>query len=534
MIAQFRTTLAQSHPAPLEVLTVTLDPRASTQPTIHYIRATFADRPPDLVVPFGRPAVTFALGQRGELFTGTPILLGGVASFSLKGLTLSPGVGAVSMDSDVGPSLARGVGYRPREVISVLGSSVYESAWREEVQRILSKAFDAPVSDTFGMSMEQIRERVAKLDPESLVVMTVFAVDGSGVPWEFDSAVRQVLAVSRAPVISTVETEFGSGVLGVAALQVVEAGRQTGLEAARILEGGAPRVLPTIPVAPLRIDDRVVQRLKFAAWTLPEGAELHFHEPSTWERLRPYAFGTLLVVLVEASLILLLLVNRRERLRAEAEARLLARNVVKAQEEERARIARELHDDISQRVAWLSILAAREDPSRDQCAELSAALSTLGRDLNRVAYSLHPDALESVGLAAAVDELAERFGGASGIDIVVERGELPGDLELPQAVSLCAFRVVQEALRNAWRHGEAKHVRVLLAVRDGGLQLAVDDDGKGFDPRNVQRRGLGLLSMRERVRELGGSFDVESRPGEGAEMVVWLPLEPGQDKEGVA
>jgi PAS domain S-box-containing protein len=221
-----------------------------------------------------------------------------------------------------------------------------------------------------------------------------------------------------------------------------------------------------------------------------------------------------------------------ERIRADEELADLSRRLIGAQEAERAMIARELHDDVTQRLAVLAIDAGRAElttASPEQAAALRALREELVRiseDVHSLAYQLHSSVLEELGLVEALRTACERFGRRSRVEVSLALSPTLGDLGKDEA--LCLFRVAQEALNNVARHSGARKAGIALRRLDGGVVLAVRDDGVGFDPIGHRTpRTLGLASMRERVRLVNGTFDIESAPGRGATVVAWVPAESG-------
>jgi PAS domain S-box-containing protein len=220
-----------------------------------------------------------------------------------------------------------------------------------------------------------------------------------------------------------------------------------------------------------------------------------------------------------------------ERKQAELELRDLSRRLMRAQEEERALLARELHDDVSQRLAVLAIEAGQAELAAADGAEAEAlqavreGLVRLSEDVHSLAYQLHPAVLKELGLAAALAAEGERRG-AQGLHVWVNLDPLPAALS--EDTALCLFRVAQEALNNVARHAGARMATVRLREADGGLLLAVSDDGVGFEPASTGKgMHLGLAGMRERLRLVGGSLDIESSPGEGTTVIAWVPAQEG-------
>jgi PAS domain S-box-containing protein len=223
-------------------------------------------------------------------------------------------------------------------------------------------------------------------------------------------------------------------------------------------------------------------------------------------------------------------VDHTARKRAEQALRDFSARFIKTQERERARLARELHDDITQRLARLAIDVGRAEAGQtpqlagEAVRSVRRELIRLSEDIHALSYRLHPSILEDLGLAAALRAEAERLENQISIPIVVRVEELPESIS-PDA-ALCLFRVAQEALRNTMCHAHAGRITISLRRAEGGLQLVVQDDGRGFDPAvQRDRPSLGLASMRERVQLLRGEFDLESAPGCGTTVLAWVPLQ---------
>ncbi len=218
-----------------------------------------------------------------------------------------------------------------------------------------------------------------------------------------------------------------------------------------------------------------------------------------------------------------------DRKRAEQELEELAGRLIHAQEEERGRIGRELHDHISQ---MLGVLTIRMDQLRAEEAtppavagtleELRQSASEITADIHGLSHRLHSSTLDYLGLAPALQKLVSEFSARHGIAIDFEHGALPAPL--PSDVALCLFRVTEESLTNIAKHSHAKSARVRVNGASDGIHLTVEDSGSGFDLDSLERRtGLGFVSMRERLRVLRGTVRVDSAQSRGTRIAVWVP-----------
>jgi PAS domain S-box-containing protein len=206
--------------------------------------------------------------------------------------------------------------------------------------------------------------------------------------------------------------------------------------------------------------------------------------------------------------------------------------LIEAQEKERRRLARELHDDICQRLAMLSLkiekamrAASKGDVSTaDRLNEVWQQCSNLAGDVQSMSHELHPSILDNLGLVTAVRSFCREVSEHNGVVVEFESSNVPGSL--PSELSLSLFRVVQEALRNAVKHSGQKHFEVRLQGDSEHLELVVSDRGAGFDAANIKNGGgLGLVSMAERVHQVNGTFDIDSQPNAGTRIRALVPLE---------
>jgi signal transduction histidine kinase len=209
-------------------------------------------------------------------------------------------------------------------------------------------------------------------------------------------------------------------------------------------------------------------------------------------------------------------------------ARDTVRRVVEAQELERRRLARELHDETGQALTsillGLKAIRAAADPAEAERAESDVRELVVQalQDVRRLAVELRPTALDDFGLVPALERLASTFEERSGIRTVLETGL--GEERFPPEVETVLYRFVQEALTNVVKHAAAENVSVVLTRRDADIGAIVEDDGQGFMPDEARDEALGLVGMRERIALVGGTLTVESTPGAGTAVIAHVPL----------
>jgi len=226
-----------------------------------------------------------------------------------------------------------------------------------------------------------------------------------------------------------------------------------------------------------------------------------------------------------------MVVDITERKAAEEELINLSRRLIDAQEEERKRIARDIHDDYNQRLAVMAIdledlaehIASSPDGAGKRLHELWNRVSELGDDLHSLSHNLHSSTLESLGLVIGVKAFCQEFSDQQGIQVDFAHENVPRGI--PGASALCLFRVVQEALRNVRRHSGANRAEVRLEGFGDKVWLSVTDRGQGYVVgKRTSRDGIGIRSMEERLRALGGQLDIHSQPSKGTRVEAWLPF----------
>lgn len=225
-----------------------------------------------------------------------------------------------------------------------------------------------------------------------------------------------------------------------------------------------------------------------------------------------------------------------ERIRADAAQREkeLLQTLVLAQELERSRIARDLHDELGQQITALRLkLEMLSIETAEDCGEMMDDVKEMARKIDEgvdfLAWELRPAALDDLGLVPAIEKYVSEWSGYSGVAASFEPSIY--GLRFSAAAETAIYRVVQESLNNVHKHALAKNASIRLFTRDNRVVLLIDDDGSGYDAEDpeVRKRGIGLTGMNERVKLIGGSLEIESNPGQGTTIYVTIPVEPELD-----
>ncbi len=233
----------------------------------------------------------------------------------------------------------------------------------------------------------------------------------------------------------------------------------------------------------------------------------------------------------EAPRLMGVLIDISERKRAEEVLESIGGRLIHAAENERAHLARELHDDFNQRMSLVAVeldmmtqgLPELAKDVRQKLGQLSSVVKDLSADIQRLSRQIHPAKLAQLGLVAALQSLCRETSAVSGTQIEFFAGVVPR--QLPDCIALCLYRIAQESLQNVIRHSEAKDTRVMLSTSQNVLSLSVIDSGRGFVmEEKCETAGLGIVSMRERVRHVNGELIVKSAPGLGTRVEALVPI----------
>jgi signal transduction histidine kinase len=537
-------TLRQQEARRIEFYSEYLDiirfPSASYQRLFRdYLHEKYADQPPDLLILNYVGNLVVAEKFLRQLFPGVRVVLAGLTEEDVSAGQFGNDISGIVQRTDLDGTLDLILRLQPetRRVVVIGGTAEVDRITLSRAQTA-ARSFTDRVNFDFwsDRSMAAVRQGVKALPPQTVILLTRMYRDAAGEAFIPLQVAQLIAEVANAPLYVLGAASVGGGAVGGSVTDAATLGKQAGELASRILYGGSSASIPLIVQVkgmPM-FDWRALKRWGISESRLPRGSIVQFRESTIWQQYRWYIIAVAAFCLAQSLLISTLLIQRRRLRLAEREAKSLAGRLITAHEDERRRLARDLHDDLTQRLARLAIDAGKiersppdsnhEGPGRS----IREELVRLSEDVHALSYRLHPSLLDDLGLVEALNAECDGFSRRESIPVEFKPRDVPRDVR-PDA-ALCLFRVAQESLRNVSRHAGASAVDVSLRQVDGGLEMAVHDNGAGFDA--AQDRGghsLGLASMKERLHLLGGELDIDSAPGSGTTVIAWVRLN-GEEK----
>jgi signal transduction histidine kinase len=493
----------------------------------------YQGRTPDLVVALGTPAVEFATRIRSRMWSRVPIVFADAAHILDKTRPLKNITGVVeALEMDRTLNTALQLFPETRRIVVVNGASVIERTLQADFTRtVQSMARDVAIESLSGLTFEQVAERMASLGDDSIAYFLSFHSDNSDRSFVPAEVLQSLAPLSRRPIFGNGAGYLGAGILGGWLIDYGQLGREVSAQALRILGGEQVGAISTEFSSSIRpmFDWRQMQRWGITDDRLPAGSIVQYERPSLWKQHRNAILTALTALLLQAALIATLLWERGRRRHAEARALALSGQVIQATETERSRIARELHDDISQRLALLSIeidqfagsAKAKTGGVTPDAKTFSSKTKAIADDIHQLAKELHPTTLKMLGLSSAVRAFCAELEARHEISISLQ--ETMNLRELPEAVAISLYRVVQEALQNVVKHSGAREASVTFAGDAVHMSVRIEDQGAGFDTGHA-RHGIGLDGMRERLRLAGGTLKIDSKPGTGTRIEARIPM----------
>ncbi len=520
-----------------ENLEATLFPDETSQHRFRewYIRK-YSDRKPDVIITVGPASLRFMVESHESAFPDIPVIFCGTTQEMLDQLKPDSHFTGVWGVAQPEKTLIAALKLQPdTKHVGVVGGVGPFDRSLEAVTKKSFRKYESQFEFTYltDLAMPELLERLSRLPSRTIVYHTSIMEDASGAFFiDASQSVPTVVRAANAPVFVVDDVDVGKGTVGGNVVSWAADGKVAAGMAVRILDGLKPQEIPVVSNNNIYLFDwRALRRWGFRESDLPPGSMVIFRELSIWERTKWIWISGLLIILGLSVLAAYLQFSRRELKHARDAQLELSGLLINAQEMERRRLASELHDDFSQRLALLALglenasetLADSGQATKLQLHELYDSASELGADLHTVSHRLHPSALESLGLVPGVSGLCKEFAARQGIEIAFCSENIPHSV--PPNVALCLFRIVQESLQNLKKHSGATQAKVNLRKAGDSLLLFVCDDGTGFDAKELGNKvGLGIRSMRERVRLLGGHFEIHSEPGNGTRVEACVPL----------
>jgi len=505
----------------------------------------------DLVVAVGSLAIEFLASNRAMLFPDTPVLFYDIAPPRVRMPNSTGLVNELHFNRSLDLAVALQPDVRHVYVVSGAGASDRENEQRARRQFV---PLAARLEFTYlsGLVTRDLEARLRTLPRHSAVFVVLVTQDGAGQNVQQIDYLSRIASIANAPTYSWVNAAVDAGFVGGSRRDQLAETKAIATLALRMLQGARaddiPVSWPDLDVK--QVDWRQLRRWGISEARVPAGTSVLFREPGVWDRYRSYIMGSMVLLLTQTTLIAALLVQRSKRRKIELELRdsqtqlrasydriqHLGRRLLHEQEEERARVARELHDDVCQQLGCLVLeleILRREDQHRRKADRVLADVVDLAQDamksLRDLSHQLHSAKLQMVGLVSAIRGLANDLSGP-GLRIAFSHEAVPTGL--PDDVALCLFRVVQEALRNIVKHSAATDASVQLRGQEHGLVLSISDNGVGFHLDDSRTKGLGLLSISERLQSVGGRLDIWSRPGSGTQLEIVVPIAVAQSVYG--
>jgi signal transduction histidine kinase len=528
---------------------------ARREQLLNYIVGKYRGVHLDAILTDGTRALKFAIERVRVHFPNVPIVYG---------LAFEPEVDFAALPENVTgrhhllpftETLKLAHAFQPdaERVVIIAGSSDTDSLLLAQAIRDLTPLVGGMQLEVWqDWTYSSLLQKMRTLPPRSIAILSSFTRDQSGQIFNSGDLIASITRWASAPVYGIVRNWVGDGIVGGATMDFGDDGKHTGQLLLKVLNRESAKApLPPSEIAqPVQVvDARALERWGLSESKILPGTDVLFRTPTVWDRYRGYILAVLLLVIVQSGMIAALLIHRARRRRAEAElvrsqeslrtsyerVRDLGSRLLKAQEIERSRIARDLHDDIGQQVALLGMHLAQVRGASDLgeinrlTADAHSRNLEIARSLRDLSHSLHPARLRMFGLVGTLESLSLEVS-HSGIAISFTHDNVPSAISAD--VSLCIFRVAQEALQNAIKHSRANEVTVHLAGGAGGLNLSIVDDGVGFEVEGRWSHGLGLLSMKERLEAIGGVLEIRSAPGRGTRLEAAVPADVIQSGGG--
>jgi signal transduction histidine kinase len=534
ILDRLRTKLGQDTEFFGEQLEATRFPESQGQ-ALSWVRTRYAGRGIDVVIFVGSIPV--------DILPGVPTVYAGHTRFKLPADISNPANKVTvwfKVDVRKTVSAARLLQPNAKRVLVIAGSGYGDHILLGEIRDQLKES-DLPVEYLADASPDDLLRRVSHLPRDTIVLPVSYTRDLNGNIYYTRDVVSSLSHVSNAPIYAMADTNVGSGAVGGYVVDFERMGAVVADIVLQTLAGNteAQISVPAESAAAYMFDSRQLKHWGFSESDLPDGSTVLFKTTSVWEQYRWRIVGTIALVVAQFFLILGLLILRRKRARAEASLRDMTGQLLESQDDERRRIARDLHDGTGQHLSGMALsigqVLADFPPGHDRLRQLLQDSHLASRqaleEVRTVSYVLHPPILDGLGLVAALRWYFDGLQKRTSLKVYFDD---PTDLApLSSEVERALFRITQESINNVLRHSGATAVIITLANRGKTVALEIQDNGTGMSSEQIAQMhgvaslGVGIAGMRERVRQLNGKFRITSIAN-GTQVFVSLPVDQEQ------
>jgi signal transduction histidine kinase len=534
----FRDAMVQARPGPLALYSESIDavrfPREGYLDDYDgWLVEKYRGRKVDAIVAAYNVPLDRLLRWRRDIWGNAPMVIMVIDQRVAARLPPDAGIAALTWTSDAPGTvaLARQLLPTTRQVFFIGGDRFGDSVGTY-FKSILSAHNTIDLVEPVSTTVPELALEVANLPSNTVVFYSGVYQDALSTGFTARDVLDDLAKATNRPIFGLSETYLDHGIVGGVLLNPASYAKASAGTLLRML--GEPGIaIPASAPADgqaLTVDFAQLQRWGIPPRRIPAGAVVVNRPRGLWEQYHREVTLAVVVLTLQSLLLIALLIERRRRKKAETGLRQLSGRLIVGQEEERRRIAGELHDDVNQRVALLAIgldglaaSGARDVHEATELRDLANEARGLGSDVHALARRLRPPQIETAGLGSALQDLAKRAQQRTGIQIAVVNRDWP--LHVPVEVSMVLYRVAQEALQNAIKHSAARSVRIVLAGSHARLKLSVSDDGVGMTPDAAETtHGMGIPGMRERLGLVGGTLTMEGLAREGTTVSAVVPI----------
>jgi signal transduction histidine kinase len=525
------------------------DPASQRQVRDWYLRE-YRDRKPDLIIAIDDSALQFMLDSHTRFFPGIPVVFCGGAKNLVDNSKLDSYFAGVWMVPQFAKNMDAALQLKPgtKHVVVVGGSAGQDRRYEALAMKEL-RSYESRLEFTYltDLEMPALLERLKRLPSDTIVLYLTLTRDAAGTRFiEATQSLPMVIAAANAPVFAMLDVFVGQGSVGGYVHSYTAQGQAAARIAMRILQGKVPQNIPPVEGTNVYMFDwRALGRWGLSESDLPPGSTVLYRQPSAWEQYKWWISGMLGLVVLESLLIAVLMANQRRRRRAEASLKQLTGRVLRLQDEERRRMARDLHDGTAQDLNAISLcLGQLLEPSaltQSGAHPLLQEAHSLSRkalqEVRSVSYALHPPILDETGLVPALRWYLDGLMKRTSLRIAFDAPA--GMAALPPEVDATLFRIAQESMTNILRHSGADTAKVRLERDSKSVLMNIEDNGRGMGAEALASvdggapLGVGIVGMRERVQQFRGRFEISSGSA-GTTVLVSIPVSREQKQRSSA